>query len=116
MESQQSETRRKLLKIWLIKNDKRPADLADALGVSVAAVNGWKSNQPIQDGRWNEIKSFFGETENPPNETFRAIGFAVTDAQYASIEGAAKKENMSVDIFARDAVLEKVASIINPPA
>lgn len=116
MDSQQTETRRKLLKIWLIKHDKRPSDLADALGVSVSSVNGWKSNTAIPPERWEAIEAFFGESEHPANETYRAVGFSVTDAQYNSIVAAAEKENKSADIFARDAVLEKVARALNPPA
>lgn len=116
MESQQTETRRKLLKIWLIKHDKRPSDLADALGVSVSSVNGWKSNTVIPPDRWDAIEAFFGESEHQATETYRAIGFSVTDAEYNSIVTAAEQENKPADIFARDAVLEKVARALNPSA
>ena len=116
MDSQQTETRRKLLKIWLIKHDKRPSDLADALGVSVSSVNGWKSNTAIPPERWDAIEAFFGEAEHPATETYRAVGFSVTDAQYKNIVAAAEQENKPADIFARDAVLEKVARTLNPSA
>jgi hypothetical protein len=116
MDSQKTEMRQKLLKIWLIKHDKQPADLAAALNASISSVNGWKSNKPIPEERWKAIEAFFGESEHPANETYRAVGFSVTDAQYNSIVAAAEKENKSADIFARDAVLEKVARALNPPA
>jgi hypothetical protein len=40
----------------------------------------------------------------------------VTDAEYNSIVAAAEQEKKSADIFARDAVLEKVALALNPSA
>lgn len=112
MDSQQTETRRKLLKIWLIKHDKRPADLADALGVSVSSVNGWKSNTAIPPERWDAIEAFFGESEHHETEQYRAVGFSVTDSEYHSIVAAAEKENKPADLFARDAVLKRVEEVL----
>ena len=116
MDSQKIEMRQKLLKMWLIKHDKQPSDVADALNVSLSSVNGWKSNKPIPEERWKAIEAFFGESEHPATETYRAVGFSVTDAQYNDIIAAAGHEHKSPDLFARDAVLAKVDSILNPPA
>lgn len=112
MDSQQTETRRKLLKIWLIKHDKKPTDLADALGVSVSSVNGWKSNTAIPPERWDAIEAFFGESEHPETEQYRAVGFSVTDPEYNNIVAAAAHEHEELDLFARNAVLKRVTEVL----
>lgn len=98
--------------------------IADELGVTVSCVYNWLSdsktnNIPAKKLRLIEKMMAASAAKQASDvESFRVVGFAVTETQYENIADAAINQKTTVDRFARAAVLEKVQEVLkkHPPA
>ena len=96
--------RRIQLGVWLTQRQMTKKQLAAQLGVSEASVYGWCSNTNIPDNRWQELKAFFSEGEEPAPGCV-ALNVEIPDEEWESItagmpEGVDKVEAVKKQMLA----------------
>lgn len=100
------------IKRWVKENGGREK-FAELLGVSLGTVHNWFSGaKQIPEGRMRLILRLMQSNQHDtPAPQFRAVAFTLTEEERTAAERAAAGKPL--DLFAREAVLEKVADILS---
>ena len=94
------------IKYWLELYDMSRKELADKLGVTESALNGWLATRALPPARWEEIKSIFEQYEEP--ERKRIIGTSVSDEEYANMQKVAEKQGLNMETYFRACILAQM--------
>lgn len=106
------------IKTWVKKNMSRQ-ELASAVGVSTGTVNNWMAgNAPIPEKKKLLITRLMqsvggvasGAAECPA--PIRAVAVGLTSSEFEKVKEAAAHEHEELDLFARNAVLKRVADVL----
>ena len=93
------------IKYWLEVSEMSRKELADKLGVTESALNGWLATRSIPPARWEEIKEIFAKYEQPERNI--VVGTSLSDEEFAKMKQAAAIVGMTLEEFFRDCLLSQ---------
>lgn len=104
--SPELDEKRRLLNMWLARENLSRKELAARLQVSEASVYNWLSCTNIPEKRWLELKAMFEpETvQAQPKEQFRAVGVGFSDEELLKLQKIAGEKPL--DVFVREIALK----------
>ncbi len=101
------------IKKWVKDHSKRK-EFARKMGVAEGTVHNWLSgSKPIPPKKIPLIKELMqgGNAAECPAPV-RAVAVGLTSAEYAQVQEAAAEAHEELDLFARNAVLKRVAEVL----
>lgn len=106
--SPELDEKRRLLNMWLARENLSRKELAARLQVSEASVYNWLSCTNIPEKRWLEIKAMFepNEEQSQPIEQFRAVGIGFSDEELLKLRKVAGDKPL--DVYVRELTLKHV--------
>lgn len=100
------------IKTWVKEHSNRK-ELARKMGVAEGTVHNWLSGaKPIPPKKMPLIKALMRGNAAESPSPIRAVAVGLTSAEFEKVKEAAAHEHEEIDLFARNAVLKRVAAVL----